>query len=262
MKILKRPAAMAAYCVMIVASAQAAAPAERYVVVCEKNYAYEETYRVMGMQEYRQASRRVRGEGALVRKALTLARREWKEAEEKRLGIKKKSMADLLNQNKNGQKSKDKKNKNQTTITYEKSERPKSFPSLKLNMSPTLRTLGFCDSRDVAEAKCNTLEARAAQRSTPRGGSRMSTALPSRLKKPTRSGSSSSGDREADKAKAMAMFEAQLAIVRRGDRMGGNGSVKRLGGPIRSLGGSSGGGSKSRLGGPMTSIVEPITTLK
>jgi hypothetical protein len=238
-----------ALCAVVVPSARAEEPATRYVVVCEKNYAHEEKYSVLSMDEYREAAKRARGEGALVRKALTLARREWKNAEEKRLGIEKKSMADYLNPNR------DDKNKNQTTITFEKVERPKSFPSLKLNMSPGIRSLGFCDSREAAQSKRSTLEARAAPRLTHKGGSRMSSSLPSRLKKPTRS-SSSSSDRKADVAKAMEMFEVQLDLVRRG---GGNGTVKRLGGPIKSLGDSSSGGGSSRkgkrLGGPITSIL-------
>jgi len=256
MNSLASPVAVLALCAVVVPSARAAEPAERYAVVCEKDYAYEETYSVMGMDEYREASRRARGEGALVRKALTHARREWKDAEEKRLGVKKKTMADHLNQNKNARNNKNKNN------TYDKSKRPKSFPSLKLNMSPGLRCLGFCDSREAAESKRSTLESRAAQRLTPQGGLRMSSSLPSRLKKPTRSRSSSSSDREADMAKAREMFEEQLDLVRRGAMPGGggNGTVKRLGGPITSLGGpsSSGGSSRKgkRLGGPITSILD------
>ncbi|MBT3294244.1 MAG: hypothetical protein HN919_11345 [Verrucomicrobia bacterium] len=259
MNSLARPVAVLALCAVLVPSARAAEPAERYAVVCEQNHAHEEIYSVMSMDEYREASKRVRGEGALMRKALTNARREWKDAEEKRLGIKKKTMAEHLNQKANNKNNKDK--KNQTTITYDKSKRPKSFPSLKLNMSPKLRCLGFCDSREAAESKSSTLEARAAQRLTPKGGSRLSSSMPSRLKKPTRSSSTSSADREADKAKAMEMFEAQLELVRRGGNMpgGDNGSVKRLGGPITPLGGASSGGGSSRkgkrLGGPITSII-------
>ena len=194
MNSLMRPVAMLALCAVLVPSARAAAPAERYVVVCEKNYAHEEKYSVMSMDEYREASKRVRGEGGLVRKALTRARREWKAAEEERLGVKKKTMADYLNNQNNNNQNNDKDNKSQRTITYDKSKRPKSFPSLKLNMSPSLRSLGFSDSKEAAASKCSTLEARAAQRLNFKGGSRMSSVLPSRLKKPTRSPSSSSSD--------------------------------------------------------------------
>ena len=251
-----------ALCAVVVPSARAAVPTERYAVIYEKNYAHEEQYSVMSMDEYREASKRTRGEGALVRKALTQARREWKAAEEERLGIKKKSMADYLNQNNNKDNKDNKDKKNQTTITFEKVERPKSFPSLKLNMSPTLRCLGFSDSREAAESKCSTLEARAAQRLTHKGVSGMSSSRPSLLKKPTRNSSSSSADREADKAKAMEMFEAQLELVRHGGDMPGGerkGTATRLGRPIKSLGGSSAGGGSNkkgkRLGGPITSTL-------
>ena len=216
MNSLASSVAVLALCAVVVPSVQAEEPAERYVVVCEKNYAHEEKYSVLSMDEYSEAVKRARGEGARVRKALTLARREWKDAEEKRLGIKKMTMADYLNH-------KNYKNK-------DKRKRPKSFPSLKINISPEFRCLGFCDSQEFAESKRSTLEARAAQRLTLKGGSRMSS-MPSQLKKPTRRSSSSSSVRKADVAKAMAMFEAQLEFVRLG---GGNRTVKRLGGPITS----------------------------
>jgi hypothetical protein len=66
--------------------------------------------------------------------------------------------------------------------------------------------------------------------------------------------------RKADVAKAMEMFEAQLDLVRLGGDIpdgGGNGSVNRLGDPIKSLvGAPSGDGSRQgkRLGGPITSL--------
>jgi hypothetical protein len=256
MNTLANSVVVLALCAVVVPSVRAAEPATRYVVIFEKNYAFEEKYSVMSMDEYREAAKLARGEVALMRKALTLARREWKDAEEQRLGIDK--------------------NNNQRNTTSGKVERPKSFPSLKLNRSPGIRFLGFCDSQAAAESKCSAFEARAAQRLTPKVGSRMSSAQPSRMSSSppsrlkrstsTRSSSSSSSSdrkaaREADVAKAMKMFEAQLELVRLGGDIpggGGNGSVNRLGDPITSLGASPSGDGSSRqgkrLGGPITSL--------
>ncbi|MDP6630282.1 MAG: hypothetical protein QGH42_07825 [Kiritimatiellia bacterium] len=216
-------------------------PPTRYAVVCEETYTNEKKFSVMAEAEYRAAAKRAFGESALLHKALNAARREWKETEYKRTGGKTSS----ANWDKNKQSNK---GPVWGIVSTDNGRRRKPFPSLKLNMSPSFRCLGFHEDKTDADARCAKLADSASRRLTLSTGSSQLGNFPSRLKKPERS-STKSSEREADKTKAMAMFEAHLARVRVGGKVaGGSGgrSVKRLGEGSTSLGRSSSFNSSDR----------------
>ena len=218
-------------------------PTTRYAVVCEEAYSNEKTFSVMAEAEHRAAAKRAFGEGALLHKALNAARREWKETEYKRTGGKASSRNNRHNKNNrhNRNTKNTKSNKGPVWGMVSTGNGRKPFPSLKLNMSPSFRCLGFHEDKTDADARCEKLADSASRRLTLSTGSSQLDNFPSRLKKPERS-STKSSDREADKTKAMAMFEEHLARVRAGGEVAGGlegRSVKRLGEGSTSLGLSS-----------------------
>ncbi len=222
-------------------------PATRYAVVCEDTYSNERTFSVMTEEEYRDAAKRALGERSLLRNALSAARREWREAEYERVGRRMSS----LNQVNNGDNQAGREPVWRVGATdYE--NRVKPFPSLRLNMSPAFRCLGFHNNKADADKKCAEFAERASRGPALSRGSTRLEGVSSRLDKPARA-SAKPSDHEADTEKAMKLFEEHLARVRAADELpGGLGSQsnRRLGEGITSLGVSgsgfgSGGSAKS-----------------
>lgn len=199
------------------AQAAAAGPAEReqFLVICSEDMDFKQSYEVMSQAEYLAARAKNQGQPELLRRARLAAQNEWIKVEREKVeAAREAQMKALVTAGQNAP---------QQTSSRDGVKWPKRkpFPSLPVNMSPTLRLVATLDTQQEADAEVARQTLLLKRREAPSGLETTAPVVleskgpPRKLASPaasqTRQTDAEDPERAADVERALTLFHEQLA---------------------------------------------------